>query len=72
MLPLSCSIAGEERVKWPSYGKSKGKSIRRSRHPTGRPTRSRKTRIYRPWQCERPFYIPIAEAEMRETGGTVP
>lgn len=28
MIPLSCSIAGEGRVKWLSYEKSKGESIR--------------------------------------------
>lgn len=53
VIPVSCSIAGQQRVKWPSYRKSKGESIRSCGHLRGKHTQGRKTRIYRPWQCER-------------------
>lgn len=59
MIPLSCSIAGEGRVKWLSYGKSKGESIRCC--PAGDPHgagRQGSTGL----GSGRPFYIPIAEA----------
>lgn len=35
MLPVRFSIAGKGRVKWPSYGKSKGESIRSCDHLRG-------------------------------------
>lgn len=70
MLPVRFSITDKGWVKWPSYGKSKGKSIRSCDHLRGKHTQGRKTRVYRPWQCERPFSFLRALTQVKQTGGT--